>query len=136
MKWLKDDAFSAMDAAAKNWNTLVQKVLENNPDLKAEDVTPEMMLEAMEGEDDSETSDLQNQLDESLKTIEQKNAQIEKLNSEIEALKGTPKTKKDDVKADGEPLGSGKDIKEFAEKNSGDTFAIMAEADKTGFFKH
>ncbi len=136
MKYLKNDAYNALDAAAKNWNSLVQKVLENNKDLKAEDVTPEMLLEAMESDDDSGTSDLQTKLDEALQQVEQKDAQIEQLTSENEALKGTPKSKKEDIKADAEPLGSGKDIKEFAEKNQGDTIAIMAEAEKTGFFKH
>lgn len=136
MKYLKNDAYNALDAAAKNWNSLVQKVLENNKDLKVEDVTPEMLLEAMESDDDSGTSDLQTKLDEALQQVEQKDAQIEQLTSENEALKGTPKSKKEDIKADAEPLGSGKDIKEFAEKNQGDTIAIMAEAEKTGFFKH
>lgn len=136
MKYLKNDAYNALDAAAKNWNTLVQKVLENNKDMKAEDVTPEMLLEAMESDDDSGTSDLQTKLDEALESIVQKDAQIEQLTSENEALKGTPKSKKDDVVTQEEPLSAGKDIKEFAEKNSGNTFAIMAEAEKTGFFKH
>lgn len=135
-KFLNNDAYNALDVAAKNWNTLVQKVLENNPDMKAEDVTPDMLLETMASGDDSNTSDLQNKLDETLKTVEQQNTQIEELTSENEALKGTPKSKKNDVEADGEPLGNGKDIKEFAEKNAGNTAAIMAEADKTGFFKH
>ncbi len=139
MKYLKNDAYNALDAAAKNWNTLVQKVLENNKDMKAEDVTPEMLLEAMESDDDSGTSDLQTKLDDALEQVKQKDAKIEELTSENEALKGTPAGKKDDVTTGdgGEPLGGGgKDIKDFAAKNEGDTLAIMAEAEKTGFFKH
>ncbi len=138
MKWMKDDAYNALDAAAKNWNALVQKILDTNPDMKAEDVTPDMLIEAMESGNDSGASDLQNKLDKTLEQVKQKDAKIEELTSENAALKGTPAGKKDDVTAGdgGEPLGDGGDIKEFAEKNEGDTLAIMAEAGKTGFFKH
>ena len=37
MKWLKDDSYNAMKQAADNWDKLLNKVLGDNPDMKAED---------------------------------------------------------------------------------------------------
>ena len=44
MKWLKDDSYNAMKQAADNWDKLLNKVLGDNPDMKAEDVTVDQLL--------------------------------------------------------------------------------------------
>lgn len=136
MKWLKNDAYDALNAAAKNWNNLLQKIQENNPDMKAEDITPDLLLETMENVGSTQQQELQTQLDEAQNDILNKDAEIERLTAENNALKGTPKGSKSDVEAKTEPLGEGDDIKDFAEKNSGDTLAIMAQAEKDGFFNY
>lgn len=133
MKWLKDDAYNAMKQAADNWNKLINQVLGDTPEMKEEEVTVEVLLDAFEkgGTD----AGLQEQLATAKDELKQKNQQIEQLQSDLAELKGTPVTKQPEAKVDNE-LGAGtEDIKDFAAKNS-DTLAIMAEAQKTGFFKH
>ena len=60
MKWLKDDSYNAMKQAADNWDKLLNKVLGDNPDMKAEDVTVDQLLDSIEST--GNTSDLQEQL--------------------------------------------------------------------------
>lgn len=133
MKWLKEEAYNAMKQAADNWNKLLNQVLADNPDMKAEDVTPDQLLEAFES---GAASGLQEQLTAAQDELTKKDEQIEQLQSDIAELKGTPVVKKPEAKVTEEPTATEADIKDFAEKHDGDTLAIMAEAEKTGFFKH
>lgn len=134
MKWLKDDAYNAMKQAADNWNKILNQVLGDNPDMKTEEVTVEGLLEAFEkgGTEDG----LQEQLTAAQDELKLKEQQIEQLQSTVAELKGTPVTKKSEAKVDNEPGAGAEDIKDFAEKHDGDTLAIMAKAQETGFFTH
>lgn len=134
MKWLKDDAYSAMKQAADNWNKILNQVLGDNPDMKTEEVTVEGLLEAFEkgGAEDG----LQEQLTAAQDELKLKEQQIEQLQSTVAELKRTPVTKKSEAKVDNEPGAGAEDIKDFAEKHDGDTLAIMAKAQETGFFTH
>lgn len=133
MKWLKDDAYNAMKQAADNWNKLLNQVLGDTPEMKTEEVTVEVLLDAFEK--GSADAGVQEQLATAKDELKQKELQIEKLQSDLAELKGAPVTKKPETKVDNE-LGAGaEDIKDFAAKNS-DSLAIMAEAQRTGFFKH
>lgn len=131
-KWVNDDKYKAFEQAYENWNKLLNMVLGENAELKAEDVTVEVLMEAF----DSRASELQEQLGTAQDELKQKDKQIEQLQSDVAELKGTPVTKQSEAKVDKEPGADAEDIKDFAEKNSDDTLAIMAEASKTGFFKH
>jgi Zn-dependent M16 (insulinase) family peptidase len=131
MKWLKDDSYNAMKQAADNWDKLLNKVLGDNPDMKAEDVTVDQLLDST-----GNTSDLQEQLSTAQEKLKEKDTQIEQLQSDVAELKGTPAGKKPEAKVKQEPTAETGDIKDFADKHEDDTLAIMAEAEKTGFFKH
>lgn len=134
MKWLKDDAYNAMKQAADNWNKLLNQVLGDAPEMKVEEVTVEVLLEAFEK--GSEEAGLQEQLTTAQNELKLKNQQVEQLQSDLAELKGTPVTKQSEAKVDNE-LGAGaEDIKDFAEKHDGETLAIMAKAQETGFFTH
>lgn len=134
MKWLKDDAYNAMKQAADNWNKLLNQVLGDAPEMKVEEVTVEVLLEAFE-KGSAETG-LQEQLTTAQNELKLKNQQVEQLQSDLAELKGTPVTKQSEAKVDNE-LGAGaEDIKDFAEKHDGETLAIMAKAQETGFFTH
>ena len=130
MKWLKDDSYNAMKQAADNWDKLLNKVLGDNPDMKAEDVTVDQLLDSIEST--GNTSDLSTAQEE----LKEKDTQIEQLQSDVAELKGTPAGKKPEAKVKQEPTAETGDIKDFADKHEDDTLAIMAEAEKTGFFKH
>lgn len=134
MKWLKDESYNAMKQAADNWNKLLNQVLGDNPDMKVEDVTVESLLEAIES--GSGDAGLQEQLAAAQDELKLKGQQIEKLQSDVVELKGTPVGKQSEAKVDKEPGANAEDIKDFADKNSDDTLAIMAKARETGFFEH
>lgn len=134
MKWLKDDAYNAMKQAADNWNKLLNQVLGDAPEMKVEEVTVEVLLEAFEK--GSADAGLQEQLAIAQNELKQKNQQVEQLQSDLAELKGTPVTKQSEAKVNNEPGAGAEDIKDFAEKHDGDTLAIMAKALETGFFTH
>ena len=134
MKWLKDDAYNAMKQAADNWNKLLNQVLGDAPEMKVEEVTVEVLLEAFEK--GSADAGLQEQLATAQNDFKQKNQQVEQLQSDLAELKGTPVTKQSEAKVNNEPGAGAEDIKDFAEKHDGDTLAIMAKAQETGFFTH
>lgn len=134
MKWLKDESYNAMKQAADNWNKLLNQVLGDNPDMKAEDVTVESLLEAIES--GNAESGVQEQLTTAQNELKQKDQKIEELQSTVTELKGTPVGKKPETKVEGEPGSKAEDIKDFAAKNSEDTLSIMAKARETGFFEH
>ena len=134
MKWLKDDAYNAMKQAADNWNKLLNQVLGDAPEMKVEEVTVEVLLEAFEK--GSADAGLQEQLATAQNELKQKNQQVEQLQSDLAELKGTPVTKQSEAKDNNEPGAGAEDIKDFAEKHDGDTLAIMAKAQETGFFTH
>ena len=134
MKWLKDDAYNAMKQAADNWNKLLNQVLGDAPEMKVEEVTVEVLLEAFEK--GSADAGLQEQLATAQNELKQKNQQVEQLQSDLAELKGTPVIKQSEAKVNNEPGAGAEDIKDFAEKHDGDTLAIMAKAQETGFFTH
>ncbi|EKN15066.1 hypothetical protein HMPREF1076_02403 [Parabacteroides goldsteinii CL02T12C30] len=134
MKWLKDDAYNAMKQAADNWNKLLNQVLGDAPEMKVEEVTVEVLLEAFEK--GSADAGLQEQLATAQNELKQKNQQVEQLQSDLAELKGTPVTKQSEAKVNNEPGAGAEDIKDFAEKHDGDTLAIMAKAQEIGFFTH
>lgn len=127
-------AFCNDFVAADNWDKLLNKVLGDNPDMKAEDVTVDQLLDSIEST--GNTSDLQEQLSTAQEELKEKDTQIEQLQSDVAELKGTPAGKKPEAKVKQEPTAETGDIKDFADKHEDDTLAIMAEAEKTGFFKH
>lgn len=134
MKWLKEETYNAMKQAADNWDKLLNKVLGDNPDMRAEDVTVEQLLESIEGTDN--TSGLEGQLSAAQDELKLKDKQIEQLQSDVKELKGVPAGKKQEAIVTKEVTAGAEDMKDFAEKNEDNTLAIMAEAEKTGFFKH
>lgn len=134
MKWLKEDSYNAMKQAADNWNKLLNKVLGDNPDMKAEEVTVDQLLESIEASDNA--SEIQGRLTAAQDELKQKDQQIEQLQSDVAELKGVPVKKKTEANVTKEVTAEGEDIKDFADKNEDNTLAIMAEAKRTGFFKY
>ena len=140
MKFLQDAVFTAMKQASDNWSKIVNSITQGNPDMKPEEVTPEVVIGAMTREEDPASADLATQLAAAQADVSKKEGEIQSLtaqlaaaNKEVQELKGVPSEEKPEVKADGEPTGGESDIKEFASKNAGNTAAIMAEAKRTNF---
>lgn len=134
LKWLNIGDYNAMKQAADNWSKLLRGVMGDNPDTKAEDVTVEQLLESIEGTDN--TSELEGRLSAAQDELKLKDKEIERLQSDVKELRGVPAEKKQEASVTKEVTAGAEDIKDFAEKNEDNTLAIMAEAEKTGFFKH
>lgn len=132
MKFLQTSEYDSLTKAATAWSDLVSGILKDNPDMKTEEITAEQILSAMNEGGDS--AGLQQQLETAQEDIKSKDRTIEKLTSENAALKGTPAKSATGVKKDKEDSAGEPDIVAFAEKNDGDTLAIMEEAKKNGFF--
>lgn len=132
MKFLQDSAYNALKKGSEAWSSLVQGILKDNPDMKAEDVTPEQLTSAIS--ENGNSSALQQQLDAAKIEIESKEQTISKLQSEVTALKGTPAKANAGVQKEKEDTTEQDDIISFVDKNEGNTLAIMDEAKKQKFF--
>ena len=136
MKWLKDDAYNALKTAADKWNGLVESVLSDNPDMQADEITPEQLLEAvLNGTDGNDEQ--QEQLIAAQGELAKRDATIASLNQTIQALKATPKSVAADPIVESEPSAegdAGRALIAFAEKHEGDTAAVMEEVRKSDFF--
>lgn len=81
MKIIKDEEFASLKSAAGNWNSIVSKFTEANPEANAEEITPDSLLEAFASGQD-ETA-LTAQLQAAQKTVEQQAATIQQLNATV-----------------------------------------------------
>lgn len=105
MKYLKDETFNDLKSKADNFDKLAEKIIAANQDLKAEDITVEMLLEQLEQAADN--SDAKEELTSANQTIEaqkqtiaEKDQEISTLQIEVTELKKT---------GDGNPSGIDKD---------------------------
>jgi hypothetical protein len=69
-------------SAAANWNQLVSKIIEGNPESKSEDITPDSLLEALSAETD--VTELQSKLQIANEKVTEQAATIQTLNKTIE----------------------------------------------------
>lgn len=133
MKLLTEDNYKALKTDAENWQRVKAGIMKANPELKAEEITPDMLLEAESGEPE-EVTDLKAQLASANDEKAQKATEISQLKSEIAELKGTPAEVKQEATVNNEPTAGKENIEEFATKHEDDTIAIMQKAKEIGFF--
>jgi len=83
-KWKSPAEKAAEAAAAANWNNLVSKITEANPEAKAEDITPDSILESMEeSTSGGDATELQSQLTEANTKVKEHEATIKTMESTI-----------------------------------------------------
>ena len=106
MKIIKDEEFAALKSAAGNWNSLVSKFTEANPDAKAEEIIPDSLLEAFASEKDE--NELTSQLvtanakvTEQAATIASLTATVNELRQKLQAAGDKSKGVKKDVDTEG-----------------------------------
>ena len=130
MKWVKQEVYDLFVAKSSAWDSVVENILRDNPDMKAEDVTSELIVSALNGAGGD--NDLESKLKNALGEVKSKDAEIVTLTSEVVALKGTPQPKATVLGNDG--VEAQEDIVQIIEKLDGDTPAILSAIDKSGFF--
>ena len=125
---------------ATNFDTIVQAIVGANADLKAEDVTVEDIVSALTAaNDDNDASAIQQQLDAAntrIATLETelgtKNTRIAELEAEQKEKEDAPAEETAEISSQGEADGKEMTLAQFADKNAGDTQAILARAKKEG----
>ena len=132
MKLLKDENYLALKQASDNYNTLVKAVIEGNPDMKAEEVTVDVLAEAMQ----QDNSELKAQLESDQNELKAKDELIAQLQSTIKELKNTPAEPVQEAHVENEPVAVSNEetVKEFADSHKGETLGIMKRAKESGFF--
>ena len=129
MKWLKQEVYDLFVAKSSAWDSVVENILRDNPDMKAEDVTSELIVSALNGAGGD--NDLESKLSQALGEVKSKDVEIATLTSEVTALKGTPQPKATVLGNDG--VGAQESIISIVEKHGDDTVAVL-EAIKNSDF--
>ena len=134
MKFLNDKDYNAMKAKADHFDMIVAAVLANGVNIKPEDVTAQTIIESMQNDSDDDESDLQTQLDTSNSRVTELETELEAANDRIAELENddVPGEKPASITSKGEPGGEELDIAKFADKNKGNTAAILEQAVKEG----
>ena len=131
MKWLKQEVYDLFVAKSSAWDSVVENILRDNPEMKAEDITSKLIISALDGAGGD--NDLESKLKNALGEVKSKDAEIVTLTSEVAALKGTPQPKATVLGNDGDE--AQEDILDIVAKESGDTAAVLVAIEKNGFFK-
>lgn len=137
MKFLNDKDYNAMKGKADNFDAIVEAIVKNGDNITNEDVNADTIIEAIQQENQTEDhSDMLSQL-------KAANARVVELESEIKTAKAriselemeldeAPGAEPAVISAKGEPSAEPLSIDQFANKNIGDTDAILAQAEKEG----
>ena len=139
MKLLTDDKFALLTGQANAFIAIQTALVEASEDMTAEDITSEAVIEALQGsvlqgaltETETQLTQTQELLAAQELALKTANDRIAELEAELDVLEITPAKKPATItpKSDG---GDPDTIAEFADKNQGDTFAILERAKKEG----
>ncbi len=140
MKLLNDEKFNALTAQADAFCKIVAHIT-NNGDIKAEEVTAESIIEALQQESGNDTdgselqskiTDLQSKNEDLQKDITAKDAKISELQAQLDELEETPAEQSATIVSKGDNNGKVESIVDFADKNAGNTQAILEKAQAEG----
>lgn len=140
MKILNDEKFALLSAQAAAFEAIKTAMIESSEGLDPEEITAESIIEALNenGNDvvlieaQNNLTEAQTQLTEMSDKFEAANARITELEAELAELDLTPATTTATIAPQGEVGGKAETIAEFANKNRGNTEAILAKALKEG----
>lgn len=122
--FVKDAELNALKVKANNYDTIVNALVKNNEGLTPEEVTSELIVNALT----SDNEDVIN-LTSQLQTAGNRVIELEAENKELRRLPGgTPAP----IASDGESKGEVEDLASFADKNAGDTVAILNRCEEEG----
>lgn len=122
MKFISDDKLKALEQKASAHDAIVQALVNHNDDLKAEDVTTDMIIGALTT--DPETTD---NVD-----LQAANKRIKELETINENLLNSAGDDTVTIVSTGEASAEAEDLASFADKNKGNTSAILAQMKSEG----
>lgn len=140
MKLVKKTLFSQLQTRADAFDAIVNSVVQSSEGATPEDITAETIIEALQANtDDAALTEAQTKLTETqdLLTAKQTALQtatdrITELETEVKTLGGFPADKPASINSKGEPTGESMTLAQFADKNKGNTEAILAMAVEEG----
>ena len=132
-KILRDSEYNSLKQKADNYDAVVTGIVAANDGLTAEEVTPEVITEAINasGSEDNST-ELQTQLDAAVERAETAESRVTGLETENANLRGSAAGESAQVTTKVEPAGENETIAAFADSHAGDTAAIWEQAKKEG----
>lgn len=136
MKILNDEKYALLSAQAAAFEAIKTAMIESSEGLDPEEITAESVVEALQGDAlQGALTEVQSKLDAtnelltaSEKAFEAANARITELEAELAELDITPATTTTTIAPQGEDGGQAETIAEFADRNKGDTQAILKMA--------
>jgi len=138
MKVLKTEQYNDLKAKSDAYNGIVASIVEANKDLKAEDVTLEVIRAVINNSaNNAEVTDLNEKL--STVTSERDNLQTQvndltEKNSKLSELPGAESiTAGDKPESDAGAKATEDEVLDFATKNQGNTSAIIAKMNEKGY---
>ena len=136
MKILNDEKYALLSAQAAAFEAIKTAMIESSEGLDPEEITAESVVEALQGDAlQGALTEVQSNLDAtnelltaSETALETANARITELEAELAELDVTPATTTATIAPQGEAGGKAETIAEFADRNKGDTQAILKMA--------
>ena len=122
MKFISDDKLKALEQKAAAHDAIVQALVNHNDDLKAEDVTTDMIIGALTT--DPETTD-----NVELQAAKGRISELETINENLLNSAGDDTVT---IVSTGEASAEAEDLASFADKNKGNTSAILAQMKSEG----
>lgn len=119
----KSSRIKELETKAANWDNLVTAVRQSDPTLTDEQITPEIIVDALS---------VENQDTESAGLLTIANNRIAELEEQVANLQGGPAEDPAGVNSDSEPDGKPQDFATVIKKQSGDHGAVLETARKEG----
>jgi phage shock protein A len=136
MKILNDNKFTELLAKADNFDRIVAAMIDSSDNMKAEDLSADVVIEALNHVAESDDSEHQAEialLNSQLSDLQSKLTAAETKIKELEAeLDSTPAAPTATIVAKGEPSADPMDINDFARKNADNPFLVIEEMKKQG----
>ena len=140
MKLVKKTLLSQLQTRADAFDAIVDSVVKSSEGATPEDITAETIIEALQANtDDAALTEAQNKLTKTQDLLTAKqtalqtaNDRITELETEVKTLEKLPGDNPAGISSKGEPDGEAMTLAQFADKNVGDTQAILAMAVKDG----
>jgi hypothetical protein len=132
MKILTDEKFAALDTKVKNYDIVVQAIVDMSDGVTEEGVTPEMIVEAITEKDNADVTEIQGKLDTVTTERDTLKNQVVTLTQEVADLKKIPAAPSATVTQTSDVNSTTETLAAFADKNAGNTAAILKMAQEEG----
>ena len=131
-KILKDSDYNSLKQKSDNYDTVVNAVVANNESLSADDVTPDVITQALNASAGDDSTELQTQLNAAIQRAETAESRVSVLETENANLRGSAGADPAVVTTKSDPGAAPESIADFADSNAGNTAAILNRLKEDG----